>query len=362
LGEWNVTRRQLGIGAGAIGTLAAIAFGLYWSVIGRFLVGTDDAYVRADVVVITPRVSGYVTEVAVADNQHVHARDLLARIDDRDYRAKVQQAEGAVAAAIAAIAAQEARIANLRAQTDQQRNVIKESTATVAIGEAEAQRADLEYQRQSSLAQQEITSAQKLEGAAADAHASLAKLAAARAALAGQSGHLQVIATEQQAAVAVLGQERGLLQQAQAALTLARLALSYTEVRAPVEGIVGERSLRVGQYAEVGSPLLAVVPPDAYVVANYKEVQIEQVRPGQPVDIEVDAFGGEKLDGHVDSFSPASGAQFALLPPDNATGNFTKIVQRMPVRIRVDAGQARAAELRPGMSVITTIDTRVRAR
>jgi membrane fusion protein (multidrug efflux system) len=162
--------------------------------------------------------------------------------------------------------------------------------------------------------------------------------------------------------VAGLSQERGVLQQAQAALTLARLALGYTEVRAPVEGIVGERSLRVGQYAEVGAPLLAVVPPDAYVVANYKEVQIDRVRPGQPVDIEVDAFGGAKLEGHVDSFSPASGAQFALLPPDNATGNFTKIVQRIPLRIRLDAGQARAGDLRPGMSVITTIDTRVHAR
>ena len=357
-----MTRRQLGIGAGAAGILAVIAFGLYWSAIGRFLVGTDDAYVKADVVIITPRVSGYLTDVAVADNQRVHAGDLLARIDDRDYRAKVQQAEGAVVTATAAVAAQEARIANLRAQTDQQRNVIKECAATVAMGEAEAYRADLEYQRQRSLAQQEITSAQKLESAAAEAHESLARLNGARAALAGQSGHLQVIATEQQAAVAGLSQERGVLQQAQAALTLARLALGYTEVRAPVEGIVGERSLRVGQYAEVGAPLLAVVPPDAYVVANYKEVQIDRVRPGQPVDIEVDAFGGAKLEGHVDSFSPASGAQFALLPPDNATGNFTKIVQRIPLRIRLDAGQARAGDLRPGMSVITTIDTRVHAR
>ena len=357
-----MTRRQLALGAGAAGILVAIAFGVYWCAVGRFRIGTDDAYVRADVVIITARVSGYVAEVAVTDNQHVRVGELLARIDDRDYRAKVQQTEGEVIAASAAVAAQEARIANLRAQTDQQRNVIKEGTATVAAAEAEAHRADLEYRRQTSLAQQEITSAQKLEIAAADAQESLSRLAAARAAVAAESGHLTVIATEQQAALAGLSQARGVVQQAQSALTLARLALGYTEIRAPIAGIVGERSLRVGQYAEVGSPLLAVVPRDAYIVANYKEVQIDRVRPGQPVDIAVDAFDGATLKGHVDSFSPASGAQFALLPPDNATGNFTKIVQRMPIRIQVDKGQARAGELRPGMSVITTIDTRAPAR
>ncbi len=353
-----MTRNRLTLGASAIATIALGAFGLYWSLVGRYRVGTDDAYVRADVVIISPRVSGNITEVAVADNQPVQPGELLARIDDRDYRAKVDQAEGAVSAATAEVAAQQARIAILHARADQQGHLIAAASATVTAGAAEAHRTELEQQRQTALAQQDITSAQKLETAAADAQEAVAKLEASRAAVAAQQGQLAVIATEQLAATADLAKARGALQQAQANLTLARLALGYTEIRAPLAGFVGQRSVRVGQYAEVGAPALAIVPREAYVVANYKEVQINRVRPGQAVSIEVDAFGGASLRGHVDSFSPASGAQFALLPPDNATGNFTKIVQRIPIRIRVDGGQTRAAELRPGMSVVTTIDTR----
>jgi membrane fusion protein (multidrug efflux system) len=270
----------------------------------------------------------------------------------------VEEAEGVVAASQAELAAQEARIANLGEQAKQQRSLILEGAATVAAREADARRAGLEYQRETLLTQQQVTSAQNLETAEADAHKATAGLASARAALAAQRDRLPVLATERQAAVADLDRARGTLTQARAVLTLARIDLADTVIRAPVAGTVGQWSLRVGQYTEAGTPLMAVVPNDTYVVANFKETQIDPVRPGQPVDIEVDAFGGAALKGHVESFAPASGAQFALLPPDNATGNFTKIVQRMPIRIRVDPGQARARELRPGMSVVTTIDTR----
>jgi membrane fusion protein (multidrug efflux system) len=347
---------------GGAGTALAVLLGLHWWAIGRYMIGTDNAYVRADMVTIAPRVPGYIAEVAVADNQRVEAGDVLARIDDRDYLAKVAQAAGALASARAEVAAQEARIANLDAQAEQQRSLIAENAAGVTASEADAHRAGLDYRRQTILIGQQVTSVQSLERAEADTNKATANLAAARAALAAQRDRLPVLATDRQVAVADLDKAHGAEAQAQAALTLARLDLDYTVLRAPMAGTVGQRSLRVGQYAEVGTPLLAVVPNGAYIVANYKETQIDPVRPGQPVEIAVDAFGGAILTGYVDSFAPASGAEFALLPPENATGNFTKIVQRMPLRIRVDPGQARASELRSGMSVVTTIDTRGVAR
>jgi len=341
--------------------LLLFVFGLHWWTVGRYLVETDNAYVRADVVMITPRVAGYVAEVLVADNQRVRAGDVLARIDDRDYSAKVIEAEGRVAAAQAEVAVQEARIANLGAQSQQQHSLIAGNVAAVAASEADSRHAGLEYNRQMLLTRQEVTSAQNLETAEAGAKKATAGLAVAKANFAAQRDRLPVLATERQGAVADLQKARAALAQTQAALTLARNTLSYTVLRAPTAGVIGQRSVRVGQYAEVGAPLFAIVPNDAYVVANYKETQVAPVQLGQPVAIAVDAFAGAALKGHVESFAPASGAQFALLPPDNATGNFTKIVQRMPVRIRVDPGQARAADLRPGMSVVTTIDTRAAA-
>jgi len=346
----------------AIAFCAALAGGLRWWTHGRFLIGTDNAYVRADMVVIAPQVAGAVAELRVADNQPVEAGQLLARIDDRDYRAKLDLAEGALAAASAEVAAREADIANLDAQIGQQGSLIAGSRADLESSDAESHRADLDFRRQSALYQEHYASGERMESAEAGARQAAAKLASARAALAAQRQRVPVLATGRRTAVAELDKRRGALRQAEAALALARLDLDHTLLRAPVAGIIGQRSLRIGQYAEIGVPLMDVVPGDAYVVANYKETQIDRVRPGQPVAIEVDAFGGTVLSGHVDSFSPASGAQFALLPPDNATGNFTKIVQRLPVRIRVDPDQPRAADLRPGLSVVVTIDTRGAAR
>lgn len=352
------SRRQILIGGGGLVLVAVGALGLRWWTMGRFMIETDDAYVRADVVTIAPRVAGIVAEVAVSDNQRVDAGDILARIDDRDYRMKVEQAEGALAAARADIAARQARVATFDARSTRQQSVIAQNGAAVAAREAEARFADLDYQRQISLSRQQVGSVQNLQSAEASARKATAGLAEARAALTAAHAELPVLASDRAAAAADLEKARGALRQAQAALDAARLDLERTVIRAPASGQIGERTVRVGQYADIGTPLMAVVPAQAYIVANYKETQTDLIRPGQPATIVVDAFAGAAIKGHVDSFAPASGAQFALLPPDNATGNFTKIVQRIPLRIEVDPGQPRAAGLRPGLSVETIIDAR----
>ncbi|MCW6533277.1 HlyD family secretion protein [Sphingomonas lycopersici] len=351
-------RRRMLLAGGALLLLAALGFALRWWTSGRFMIETDNAYVRADVVAIAPRVAGTIVTVAVADNQRVRAGDLLARIDDRDYRIRVADAEGSVEAARADLAAAAARVANLDARSVQQRSAIAQDAAAMSARAADADLATLAYRRQADLARQQITSDQMLETAAADARRTRAGLTEARAKLATSRDALPVLASERRGATADLDKAQAALRRAEAALVAARLDLDRTAIRAPIAGLVGQRSVRAGQYAEVGTPLMALVPGTSYVVANYKETQIARVRPGQPVRIIVDAFGGAEIAGHVDSFAPASGAQFALLPPDNATGNFTKIVQRMPLRIRVDPGQPQASALRPGMSVEAIVDTR----
>ena len=351
-------RRPLLTAAIGLALLAVAALGVRWWTTARFLVETDNAYVRADVVTLSSRIAGIVSEVEVADNQWVKAGDLLARIDDRDYRMRVDQAEGAVAAAQAGITAAQARVASISAQTREQRSLVNASTAAVTAHDAEARFAQLAYHRQSTLQQQRITSTQDLQAAEAAARKSEAELAAARASLAATAAHQQVLAAERAAALAAVANAQATLRQAQAQLDAARLDLARTGLRAPVDGWIGERSVRTGQYADIGQPLLALVPAQVHVVANYKETQTQHMRPGQAVRIVIDAQPGVALTGRLDSLAPASGAEFALLPPDNATGNFTKIVQRVPVRIRLDPDQPQVAELRPGMSVETTVDTR----
>ncbi|WP_233023493.1 HlyD family secretion protein [Rhodopseudomonas boonkerdii] len=326
------------------------------------MIATDNAYVRADIVTIAPRISGIMAIVEVRDNQQVYSGDVLARIDDRDYRARLRQADGSVTTAHAGVTSQQAHIANLDAKLTQQQSTIAERTAAVAVREAEAQLAELDYQRQLYLSGQQASSIQRLQSAEADQRKATASLTEARASLSTAKAALAVLGTERDAARADLDSRRGALEQALGARDIARLDLERTAIRSPANGWVGQRAVREGQYAETGMPLMAIVPGDIYVIANYKETQIDRIRPGQPASVIVDALGGISLTGHVDSMAPASGAQFALLPPDNATGNFTKIVQRMPLRIRIDADQARTSELRPGMSVEATVDTREPAR
>jgi membrane fusion protein (multidrug efflux system) len=305
---------------------------------------TNDAYVRAELTRLSSRVAGEVLVVAVNDFQRVKAGDLLVQIDPADYQAQVAQAEANVAAAQAALD-------NLNNQVELQYATIAQAEAQQVSALAQEVEAHQEQERQQSLSQTEAGTRQKFEQATAAYAKAQADVRASRAVIAAQKHQLEVLSgTKKQRSADVLG--------AQAALSAARLKLGYTKIVAPFDGVVGERQVQPGDYVNIGSNLINVVPlPNVYVIANYKETQLTRVRPGQPVDITVDSFAGEKLQGRVERIAPASGSQFALLPPDNATGNFTKVVQRIPVRIRLDKDQPLLERLLPGMSVVTNIRT-----
>jgi membrane fusion protein, multidrug efflux system len=338
-------RRALLAGAGATIVAAAGYFGWQYWTVGRFEVSTDDAYVQADNTTIAPKVSGYVAEVLVGDNEPVRAGEILARIDDRDFRITLDQAEADVAAASAAI---ETKAASIEAQ----QSAIDAARAAIEVDAANATFAEQDDRRYASLAASGYGSVQNAQSAAS-------RSAAARAAVQRDRSSLEAATRQIGVLKAELAEAQATLAHDQAAERQAQLNLSYTTLVAPVDGVVGARTLRVGQYVQAGAQLMAVVPvAAAYIVANYKETQLADVHPGQKVEIEVDTFPGRPLAGRVDSIAPASGQEFALLPPDNATGNFTKVVQRIPVKIVLDPGAPLANLLRPGMSVYPTIDTK----
>jgi len=342
--RWSL--KQLLIAGGALLFVAAAAgCGNYYWTIGRFLVSTDDAYVQAHSVLISPKVSGYISEVPVDDNQAVKAGQVIARIDPRDYDTALDQARANVAAA-------QASIETLNQQIAQQRLVVEQDRQQVASDQAALVYSQQDYQRYTILAKDGYGSVQRAQQAQADIREKDAMQ---------QHDIAVVAAAEKQIGVfeAQLAQANATLAQQQAMEHQAQLNLSYTAITAPVDGTVGVRTLRVGEYVQAGTQLMAVVPLQAvYIVANYKETQLTNVRPGQPATIDVDTFPGAKIHGHVDSLAPASGQEFALLPPDNATGNFTKIVQRIPLKIVVDEDDPLVGKLRPGMSVEPTIDTK----
>jgi membrane fusion protein (multidrug efflux system) len=313
----------------------------YWSV-WRFEVSTDDAYVQADVVGMAPQVAGRISEVLVGDNQAVKAGDVLAKIDPRDFQAAVDQAKSGVAQA-------EARIASIEAELSEQNAVIDEAEATIKADQAATVYAEQNNQRYAKLAKSGFGTVQTAQAAASQAESANAVVVRDQAALVAAQKQLETIAAQRAEATAGLDHARAVLEQAQ-------LNLGYTVLRAPTDGTIGMRTVRVGQYVEPGTLLLAVVPlEEAYVVANYKETQLADVKPGQMVSIDVDTYSGASVRGIVNSVAPASGQEFALLPPDNATGNFTKIVQRVPVKITIDRTDPLAGRLLPGMSVTTTI-------
>jgi len=306
---------------------------------------TNDAYVRADLTRLSSRVSGEVLSVGVTDFQRVKAGDLLIQIDPADYQAQVAQAEAAVAAAQAALD-------NLANQIELQYATIAQAQAARLSAEAMEIEARQEQERQQSLSQSESGTRQRLEQAVAAYAKAQADVRASRAIIAAQQHQLEVLqGTRKQRAADV--------EAAKATLAGTKLKLGYTKITAPFDGVVGERQVQPGDYVNIGTNLINVVPlPKVYVIANYKETQLTHVAPGQPVEITVDSFPREKLRGRVERIAPATGAQVALLPPDNATGNFTKVVQRIPVRIQFDDDQPLLARLVPGMSVVTSIDTK----
>ncbi len=300
--------------------VASAHFGYdYWTT-GRFMHSTDDAYVRADYTIIAPKVSGYIGEVLVRDNERVKAGQLLARIDDRDFRVTLTQAKASVAAA-------EAAVSNLDAELAMQQSVIGEAQATAAATQATHTFAETDAARYRQLVEAHASTVQLAQKTEATRDQTAAQLRRDQAAVVSSRARTLVLRTQRSHALAQLESSRAAEQQAE-------INLSYTRITAPLDGAVGARTLRVGQYVNAGTQLMALVPLEgAYVVANFKETQLTDVRAGQPVEIEIDTFPGRTLHGHVDSVSPASGLEFSLLPPDNATGNFTKIVQRIPVKI-----------------------------
>ena len=319
--------------------------GWYWWNVLRFLQSTDDAYVQSDVSLISPKVEGYIKEVRAADNQEVAEGAVLFVIDDRDFAAKVAQAE-------AAVATEEAMVLTYGGRLDLQRALIEEAQATLNSAEADLARAQQDYKRYSALLTTDFASHQRFEQAEADARKAEAGVARSRATLAAAQNQLAVLRSQRH-------EEEGRRQQARATLQLAQNDLDNTVIRAPISGVAGNRAGQVGQYVKAGTQLLSLVPLSrVYVTANFKETQLTHMRPGQLAEVSVDAYPDLTLEGRIESFAPASGAQFSLLPPDNATGNFTKIVQRVPVRIALPADNRLAGLLRPGLSVTVTIDTR----
>jgi membrane fusion protein (multidrug efflux system) len=325
-------------------TLGA-ATGWYWWTEWRFQQSTDDAYVQSDTTVISPKVEGYIKEVRVEENQRVAAGDVLIVVDDRDFAAKVNQAEAAVETGGAVVATYASRLQSQQAMIDQ-------AAATLQSTEADLNRAQLDYRRYASLVTSDFASRQRYETAQADSRKAEAALGKARAALVAEQSQLAVLKSQKH-------EEEARLMQARAGLQLAKNDLDNTVIRAPIAGVAGNRAGRMGQYVKPGTQLLALVPlPNVYVTANFKETQLTHMRPGQSAEISIDAYPDQRLTGRIESFAPASGAQFSLLPPDNATGNFTKIVQRVPVRIALPAEGPLARLLRPGLSVTVTVDTR----
>jgi membrane fusion protein (multidrug efflux system) len=343
-GKINV--RKLLMTGVAIAALAGAAwYGFdYWTV-GQYLVSTDDAYVQADNTTVAPKVSGYLHQVLVGDNERVRAGQVLARIDDRDFKVALDQAKADVAAA-------EASIVSKQAQLDVQQTVIAAAKATIDVDTAAKTFANQENKRYTDLAATGFGSVQNAQQAQSRNAGAEAAILRDTANLASAERQVDLLKAEIAQAVAASARASALQRQAE-------LNLGYTTITAPIDGVVGNRSLRVGQFVQAGTQLMSVVPVEgAYVVANYKETQLTDVHEGQAVDIAIDMFPGKVVHGHVDSIAPASGQEFALLPPDNATGNFTKVVQRIPVRIALDAADNPTIELRPGMSVIPTIATR----
>jgi membrane fusion protein, multidrug efflux system len=340
----SAKRNLLLIGTAAFAAVA-VWLGGYWLTKGRFIESTDDAYVGGEVTALSPKVAGFIEVVAVEDNQFVKTGELLLKLDDRDYRAKLARAE-------ASVAAQRAGLVNLEANRRLQQAMIEEATADIAATSAELVRAKYDVDRYRTLSNDRFASRQRFEQADADhekAHAAQRRATAARDAA---ELRLDVIETQKQ-------QVQAALDQAMAERDLARLNVSYTEIRAPIDGMVGNRSARAGAYATAGAQLLSIVPAHGlWVDANFKEGQLTRMKEGQPAEVFADAMPGVRIHGRVAGFAPATGAQFSVIPPENATGNFTKIVQRVPVRIVFDEDAAELGRLRPGLSVVVYADTR----
>jgi membrane fusion protein (multidrug efflux system) len=336
-------RKRLGFAAIVLAALSGAAwYGYDWYTIGRFTVSTDDAYVKTDMSSLGAKVAGYVTGVPFGENARVRAGDVVLKLDDGDYVLAVQSAE-------ARIAVQKATIARMQMQANAQVAKITSAEAQLRMAEAQSDYANAVLDRQQSLLKQKAASQQAVDDAKAKANWNAGAAEQAKAGLQSAQAEADVIAAQiAEAEAAMVGLNT--------ALAEAKRNLSFTEIRAPFEGIIANRSVEDGQYVSAGQRVMALVPlTETYIEANFKETQIANLVPGQKAQITVDAFNGETIEGRIESIAPASGAEFSLLPPENATGNFTKITQRVPVRIAVPLAAAEA--LRPGLSVSVSVNT-----
>jgi membrane fusion protein (multidrug efflux system) len=345
-----VSRKHLLGAAGALVLATGAAwYGHDWWTTGRFIQSTDDAYVGGNVTAIAPHVAGFVTEIAVTDNQHVGAGQLLVRIDPRDYQAALDHA-------VAVVAAREAALVSLRAQSVLQDSTIRQAAADLGAKAAQAAFAHADAVRYATLARTPAGSRQDAERSLAADQTGQAAIMAAEAALAAARQRLDVLAADTSAAEASVAQARSDLQTAQ-------LNLGYTEIRAPIDGYIGNRAAQVGAYVSAGSYLLSVSPAHGlWIDANFKEDQLAHMTPGQKATVVADVVPGQVFHGHVLSLAPGTGAIYSVIPAENATGNFTKIVQRVPVRIQLDGSDATLGTLRPGLSTTVSVDTRADAQ
>jgi membrane fusion protein, multidrug efflux system len=321
-------------------------YGHHWWIIGRFIVSTDDAYVLAHNATLAAKVSGYIAAVSVEDNAHVRAGEVIATIDDGDYQLAVDAARDKVAT-------QHATIDRIAKQVPAQQAAVVQAKAQLASAEAGANRAELELKRQQALAGRAFSSRQTLEQAQANRDQAAAAVQSAQASVDSAQANVEVLKGQQEEAVRAL-------KELQTSLAKAERDLGFTVILAPFDGAIGNRAVQPGDFVQPGQRLASLVPLDAvYIDANFKETQLATLRHGQPVSITVDAVPDRVFDGTVESVAPASGSVFSLLPPDNATGNFIKIVQRLPVRIKIPSDVAAQGLLRPGMSVVVGVNTKV---
>ncbi len=324
-------------------------YGRHWWTVGRFRETTDDAYLQADKVAVAPRVAGYVEGVSVGDNQAVRAGDVLARLDDREFRVALKQAEAEVEKGRTQLVGVSAAILQQQAQ-------VASARADLVNAEAALTFSQQEYARTQDLVKSGSGTVQRQQQADADLRQRRAARDKAAAALDAAQRQVESFRALETSA-------RASLEGGEAKVEQARLTLSYATITAPIDGVVGDRALRVGQFVPAGTGLLTIVPMarDIYLVANFKETQVGAMAEGQRVSFTVDAYGGHAFEGRIASFAPGTGSQFALLPPENATGNFTKVVQRVPVRVALDGDDPLLARLRPGLSVEATVHTEAAA-
>jgi membrane fusion protein (multidrug efflux system) len=321
------------------------AYGTHYWTIGRYLISTDDAYVGAHNTTLASKISGYVASIPVADNATVNEGDVIATIDAGDYQL-------AADAAREKVATQQATVDRIGQQIVAQQANVEQAIAQRISAQAGAKKTQLEFERQQSLNSQQFASRQALEQAEANRDQAAAAVQNATAAIDGARGNLDVLKAQQQEAIRTLAELK-------TAQDKAERDLSFTVIRAPVAGVFSNRAVQTGDYVQTGQRVASLVPlREVYVDANFKETQLARIEPGQPVSISVDALPQHAIEGRVASLSPASGSVFSLLPPDNATGNFTKIVQRLPVRIAVPDDVAAQRLLRPGMSVVVSVNTK----